>query len=190
MVKLSDPETSLIASAKAGDIKAFDALVELHQRQVFALAYRMLGNKDDADDVQQETFVRAWRKIGQFRGGSAFATWLHRIAANLCLSRRRRVNHCALDTAIENELDRWTEESNGFAATLVKSETAAQLQKALAGLPGQYRIFLVLRHMEERSFEEIAEIVGCSVASAWTRTSKARRLLRERMGTYLAEDEL
>ncbi len=190
MVILSDRETSQIAAAKAGDIRAFDSLVEIHQHQVFALAYRMLGNRDDAADVQQETFVRAWQKIGQFRGGSAFATWLHRIAANLCLSRGRRLKHSTLDAAIEDELDRWADQTDGFAATMVRSETADQLRKALAGLPARYRIFLVLRHMEERSFEEIAEIVGCSVSRAWTRTSKARRLLRERMGPYLAEDEL
>src|SRR5450759_5384388 len=83
-------DTELVARAQSGDLNAFDGLINLHQDRVFALAYRMLGNSEDAADVQQETFIQAWRSLHRFRGDAALSTWLHRIAVNICLSRRRR----------------------------------------------------------------------------------------------------
>ena len=79
-----------MSAAQAGDATAFDQLILQHQERVFALAYHILGNAEDAADVQQETFVRAWTKLGDFRGHAAFATWLHRIAVNICIRRKRR----------------------------------------------------------------------------------------------------
>ena len=85
---ISDHE--LVSRARQGDKQAFDTLVGLHQDRVFALAYRMLGSAEDAADIQQEAFVKAWRSLGKFRGDASFGTWVHRIAVNLCLARKRR----------------------------------------------------------------------------------------------------
>mgnify|MGYP003768735877 CR=1 FL=1 len=89
-LRLSESCENLVELAKAGDVRAFEALVPLHQDRVHALAYRMLGNAEDVADVQQETFVNAWRNLRKFRRESQFSTWLHRITVNLCLSRIRR----------------------------------------------------------------------------------------------------
>lgn len=183
---LSKPDNELVALAQRGDLEAFDELVSLHQDRVFALAYRMLGNADDAGDIQQDTFVRAWRSLRKFRGNAAFPTWLHRITVNLCISQKRRRADVQMEPGWEAELTRADEPS--AVACLEKAEAAVVVGKVLAALPAHYRVLVVLREMEERPFEEIAEILGCSIQSARVRASKARKLLRERMRPYLAED--
>ena len=183
---LSSPDAELVAAAQAGDTQAFDRLVAAHQERVFALAFRMLGDRDEAADVQQETFVRAWRSLRKFRRDSSFATWLHRICVNQWLSRKRKNDRKATEPLDETRLN-VTDAS--AAAEVEKAETAALVRKVLAGMPGHYRAVLVLREMEERSFGEIAEILGCSVASARTRACKARKMLRERLRVYFAEED-
>ena len=99
---ISDQE--LVRRAQSGDTNAFDELVARHQERVFSLAYRMLGSPEDAADVQQETFVQAWRNLRKFRQDAAFPTWLHRIAVNLCLSRKRRRQNEPLEPYMEDTL--------------------------------------------------------------------------------------
>lgn len=181
---MSDEE--LVERAKSGDVQAFDALVGLHQNRVFSLAYRMLGNADDAADVQQETFVRAWQSLRSFRLEAAFSTWLHRIAVNRCLSRKRRRQDEPMEAFMEDGLSLSVEP--GGVACLERAETGAMVRKVVGGLPPHYRALIVLREIEQRPFEEVAEILGCSVASARTRSSTARKLLRERLEPYLAEE--
>lgn len=185
---LHKAEADLVALAKRGDTRAFDELVAAHQERVFALAYRMLGNADDAADVQQETFVRAWHSLRRFRGESAFGTWLHRIVVNLCLSRRRRRQPVALEDYMQDSLRSAVDDA--AVACVERVETAQVVRWAVADLPAHYRVLIVLRDMEERPFDEIADILGCTVASARTRSSRARNLLRERLKPYIAEDEL
>lgn len=179
-------DTELVARAQSGDPNAFDGLINLHQDRVFALAYRMLGNAEDAADVQQETFVQAWKNMHRFRGDAALSTWLHRITVNICLSRRRRPEPVQLEPAVEERLSS-SDQSNGVSC-LINAETALMVRKVIAGLPPHYRALVVLREIEERSFEEVAQIIGCSPASARTRASKARKLLRERLLPYLSEE--
>lgn len=181
-------DTELVARAQSGDLNAFDGLVNQHQDRVFALAYRMLGNSEDAADVQQETFIQAWKNLHRFRGDAALSTWLHRITVNICLSRRRRPEPVQLDPAVEERLSA-SDSPNGVSC-LVNTETALMVRKVIAGLPPHYRALVVLREIEERSFEEVAHIIGCTPASARTRASKARKLLRERLQPYLSEELL
>ena len=183
---MSDTDRELTGAARAGSTKAFDKIVAAHQDRVFALAFRMLGDRDEAADVQQETFVRAWRSLDKFRRESSVATWLHRICVNLCLSRRRKRDWKANVELEEAALP--SEDSHDPAKQAERRETTATVKKVVAGMPGHYRVLIVLRELEERSFEEIAEVLGCSVASARTRASKARKMLRERMRPYLAEE--
>lgn len=184
MLVISDEE--LVASAQSGNVKAFDTLIGLHQERVFALAYRILGNTEDAADVQQETFVQAWRSIRKFRGSSAFSTWLHRIVVNRCLSRKRR-KQVELIEPNNDELLRYSVEAVGTAC-LERAETRAIVRRIIDSLPTHYRVLIVLKEIEERSFEEIAAIIGCSIQSARTRLSKARKMLRERLEPYITEE--
>lgn len=179
-------DTELVARAQSGDLNAFDGLINLHQDRVFALAYRMLGNSEDAADVQQETFIQAWKNLHRFRGDAALSTWLHRIAVNICLSRRRRPQPVQLEPEIEEKLSASDQASS--VSCIVSAETALIVRKVIAGLPPHYRALVVLREIEERSFEEVAQIIGCTPASARTRASKARKLLRERLQPYLSEE--
>ncbi len=176
---------NLVELAKAGDLRAFDALVSLHQDRVHALAYRMLGHEDDAADVQQETFVQAWKNLRKFRGNSQFSTWLHRITVNLCLSRKRR--KAIISEPLEEHLRLHSSEP-GPAACLEQTETIATVRRVLDNLPVHYRVLIVLREMEERSYDEIAEVLGCSIESVRTRLHKARKLLREKMRPYIEEE--
>ena len=180
---MSESESELISLAQAGNREAFDGLVATHQERVFNLAYRILGNREDAADVQQETFLNAWRSLPRFRGQAAFSTWLHRITVNLCLSRKRRRDFKEVSYSDESS-------QPAAAARIERAETVTIVRKALMGLPSHYRAFIVLREIEERSFEEIAQIVGCSVQSARVRASKARGILRERLIALLPEEEL
>ncbi len=180
---MSKSDESLVQSAKRGDVEAFDKLVALHQERVHALAYRILGNLEDAADVQQETFIRAWRNLRKFRGEAQFSTWLHRITVNLCLSMKRRRHPLAGESFVEGAYV-----GHGAVACREKTETIATMRKVLAAMPAHHRILVVLRDMEGRSFEEIAEILQCSVESIRTRLCRARRMLRERMRPYIEGD--
>ena len=184
---LSKSDEDLVALARGGSTGAFDELVALHQDRVFALAYRMLGNTEDAADAQQETFVRAWRSLRKFRQDAAFSTWLHRITVNACLSRKRKADREI--TAVFDEDAVGHSARSGAVACLEKTETAAVVRKVVDGMPAHYRALIVLREIEGRPFEEIAAILGCSVASARTRASKARKMLRDRMRPYFAEED-
>ena len=180
---MSVPERELVAQAQSGSLEAFDELVSAYQARVYALARRMLGSEDDAADVQQESFVLAWRSLRGFKGNSEFGTWLYRITVNLCISWKRR----RIEEAVEPS---FFEEKAGSvgpsaAACLEKAETVVTVRRVLASMPGHHRALIVLREMEGRPFEEIAGILGCSVASARTRACRARAMLRERMRPYL-----
>ncbi len=186
--RLAISEEELVARARSGDTGAFDALIGLHQRRVFALAFRMLGNADDAADVQQETFMRAWRSLRKFRGDAAFSTWLHRITVNLCLGRKRGRHVEPLDPALISAMG--DPNQTNSPDCLASRERVFTINKVVAALPDHYLVMIVLREIEERPFEEIAGILGCSVRSARMRASKARSVLRERLAPVLAEELL
>lgn len=176
----------LVKSAKAGDRAAFDQLVGLHQDAVYNLARGILGSREDAADVQQETFIRAWRSLHRFRGDARFSTWLHSITVNLCLSRKRRCDIEVPQDWIDESLpDRST---SSPVASVERTETIAAVRRVLSAMPAHYRVLIVLRDMEGRSYEEICQILGCSAISARVRLSKARSLLREKMRPYVVEE--
>ncbi|MCL5102778.1 MAG: sigma-70 family RNA polymerase sigma factor [Armatimonadetes bacterium] len=180
---MSKSDGDLVALAQAGNLDAFDQLVLKHQARVYALAYRILGNGDDAADVQQETFVRAWRSLGKFRRDAELTTWLHRITVNLCLTIKRKRDYSYTEPLVEDRM-RYSGEAVGTAC-MEATETAIALRKVVGAMPAHYRALLVLREIEGRCFEEIARILGCSPQSARSRACKARKLLRDRMRPYL-----
>jgi len=182
---LAKTDEELVSLARAGDQGAFDELVARHQDRVFALSFRILANFDDAADVQQEAFVRAWVSLKKFKGRSAFSTWLHSITVNLCISRKRRNPPVQIEPLEEERLS----SGESGVACMQRSETRAIVQRALAELPAHYRVLLVLREIEGRSCEETAQIVGRSVVSVRTSLCRARRLLREKIRPYLEEED-
>jgi RNA polymerase sigma-70 factor, ECF subfamily len=184
LLVLPESDRELIGLAQTGNREAFDGLVAMHQERVFNLAFRILENRDDAADVQQETFLNAWRALGKFRGQASFATWLHRITVNLCLSRKRRRDWDEISYSDDMPPDQ------AGPDCAERADTAIIVRKALMGLPSHHRAFIVLREVEERPFDEIAQIMGCSVQSACVRASRARKFLRERLAPQLAEEEL
>ncbi len=167
----------LISAALAGDRSSFDLLVQDHGPRIFRLALRMLGNREEAEDVQQETFLQAYRNLHKFRGESSFATWLYSIAAHLCLSRRRRAARCPREAA--QEADDLADAREDTQEQIRALEAAVRVQAALAKLPPPERLLLVLKFIEELSHEEIAHILGCSVESSRSRLLRAKRRFRE-----------
>lgn len=180
-LRLSLPSDNLVQLAKGGNAVAFEQLISQHQDRVYALAYRILGNPEDAADIRQETFIRAWRCIRGFRQDASFSTWLHRITVNLCISLKRR-----RDYVVHEPLE---EESQPAASVACRERTEEiiALRRVLAAMPDHHRVLIVLRDMEGRSYEEIAGILGCSVESVRSRLCRARGILREKMRPYLEE---
>jgi RNA polymerase sigma-70 factor (ECF subfamily) len=155
-------ERALVAACLEGRREAFDALVTRHQRSVYRLCYRFVNNHDDAADLAQEVFLRAYRGLHAFRGGSAIGTWLHRIAVNVSL------NRVAVKSPPLLPLDGTTQLADrprDPAAVLIREETAARVRAAVARLPGKQRATLILRVYHDMSHQEIASVLGTSVGA-------------------------
>jgi RNA polymerase sigma-70 factor (ECF subfamily) len=177
------PEAEAIRLAQQGNAEAFERLYLLHSRRVYSLCLRMVSNTAEAEDLTQEAFLQLFRKIGTFRGESAFSTWLHRLAVNVVLMRLRK------KTAIVSSLDEITEpddESSGprrdFGGPdlrLTGSIDRMNLQRAIEQLPAGYKSVFVLHDMQGYEHNEIAEIMGCSIGNSKSQLHKARMRLRE-----------
>jgi RNA polymerase sigma-70 factor, ECF subfamily len=154
-------DAELVRRTQAGSREAFGVIVARHQRNVYQLCYRFVGNHEDAADLAQDVFVRAYRAIRGFKGESAVGTWLHRIGVNVCLNRK------AVKTPRFDDLDRVeplaTAEHGD--AVLLRGERAARVRAAIARLPPKQRATLILRTYRDLSHEEIAGILGSSVGA-------------------------
>jgi len=160
---------------------AFDVIVERHQRAVYQICYRFMGNHEDASDLSQDVFLRAYRGLANFKGQSALGTWLHRIAVNTCL------NRIALKTPkVESYEDRQFVDTRSESASerLLRDERAANVRAAVAKLPPKQRAALILRTYQEMSHQDIAESLGTSVgavkANVFHALQNLKKLLTER----------
>ncbi len=182
-------EVELIERAKQGDAEAFEALYHLHKRRVYSLCLRMTANTAAAEDLTQEAFLQLFRKIGTFRGESAFSTWLHRMAVNVVLMqlRKKGLPVVPLEDTIETEEEAPRKELGAPDPSLAGSIDRLQLQRAVEDLPPGYRSIFVLHDVEGYEHNEIAEIVGCSVGNSKSQLHKARLKLRELLKTSRAE---
>jgi len=172
--------TAVLARARQGDSEAFRTLVERHSRRAFQLAYRITGNEQDAEDVVQESFIRAYRQLGRFEARAHFGTWLHRIVANcsvdLIRTRRARYDHTstdALDPADQPETDEPNPER--LAASSQIQRTVAE---AMTGLSPLERAAFTLRHYEGRSIAEIGKTLGLGTSATKHSVFRAVRKLR------------
>lgn len=182
-------EAEAIERAKQGDAEAFEVLYNLHRRRVYSLCLRMTTNTAEAEDLTQEAFLQLFRKIGTFRGESAFSTWLHRMAVNVVLMQLRKKNLpiVPLDDTVETDEDTPKKDYGAEDNVLAGSVDRIRLQKAVDSLPVGYRTIFVLHDVEGYEHNEIAELVGCSIGNSKSQLHKARMKLRELLKTSRAE---
>lgn len=159
--------SGLVARAQGGDLAAFDELYRLHRDTVYTLCLNLCGNREQAQDLLQETFVRGWRGLQGFRGQSAFSTWLHRVAVNLCrdAERRRRTRVGEAQAMIEDQ------PGDG-------DQTAELVRATLGRLKKPYRVVLALRYTLSLSYDEIAETLGWSLPKVKVTLHRAKAAFR------------
>jgi RNA polymerase sigma-70 factor (ECF subfamily) len=190
------PDILLVNRAREGDVQAFEQLVKQYDRQVFRIAQHITQNREDAEDVVQDAFLKAYEKLEQFQGNSKFYTWLVRIAVNESLMRlrkRRTGRMVSIDEDVETEegsmprdLAEWRPDPEMMYG---QSELAEILRKTIQGLPPGFRVVFVLRDVEGLSTEETAETLGLSVPAVKSRLLRARLQLRERLSRYFRKNE-
>ena len=186
-------DLSLVEQARAGDVGAFKALVIRYQRKVYAVALGIVKDPDLAWDVAQETFVRVHRHLSEFKGDSAFSTWLHRIGSHLAIDavrKERRSQKDDLDDLREADLG---DAGEGILATrlghdpretLLRRELAGRMEVALAELPAIHREILVLREIEGLSYEELAARLGIQKGTVMSRLFHARKKMQAALAEY------
>ena len=183
-------ETQLIRKASQGDTEAFAGLVALHERFVYNLALRTIGNPEDAADLAQEAFVRAWLALPAFRGQAQFRTWLYRIVLNLCLNRFPRLRR-ELNELTQDEMAGVPEPASlalDPLASLELREAHAFLHQQIDLLPEQYRLLVSLRYQHELSYDEIADMLGLPVGTVKTGLFRAKARLREALSVLVQEE--
>jgi RNA polymerase sigma-70 factor, ECF subfamily len=178
----------LVAACRNGDQDAFAMLVQRHQRRVFNLVFRMLQNYEEASEITQETFLAVWQGLPSFRGEARFSTWLYRIAYNCCLKQlEQRKRDKTLQMAIQAERMPDLNIEEQANAELEAHACQALVRNQLSTLPTKYRIVLILRHLQEMTYEEMAEILMLPIGTIKTHLFRARNLLKERLEAFERE---
>ncbi len=176
-------EAEAIRLAQQGDAAAFERLYRLHSRRVYALCLRMVGNPAEAEDLAQDAFLQLFRKIGTFRGESAFSTWLHRLSVNVVLMKLRKktlpVTSLEESTDPEDEANGPRREIGAPDLLLTGSIDRVHLQRAVEQLPPGYRQVFVLHDVQGFEHNEIAKLMDCSIGNSKSQLHKARMRLRE-----------
>ena len=175
-------EAEAIALAQNGDGASFEALYTMHKRRVYSLCLRMVGNTAEAEDLTQEAFLQLYRKIGTFRGESAFSTWLHRLSVNVVLMhlRKKGLPEVSLQETLEPaEEDGPRRDIGTVDRNLAGSIDRVNLERSIENLPPGYRIIFVLHDVEGYEHNEIAGMMGCSIGNSKSQLHKARMKLRD-----------
>jgi RNA polymerase sigma-70 factor (ECF subfamily) len=185
------PDVLLVSQARGGDVQAFEKLVNQYDRKIFRIAQHITQNREDAEDVVQDSFLKAYQKLDQFQGNSKFYTWLVRIAVNEALMRlrkRRSGRTVSIDEDVQTDegsmprdLAEWRPNPEALYG---QSELADILRKTIQGLPPGFRVVFVLRDVDGLSTEETAETLGLSIPAVKSRLLRARLQLRERLSRY------
>jgi RNA polymerase sigma-70 factor (ECF subfamily) len=194
----TDVDLDLVRRAQAGDLAAFEGLVERHQRQVYTLAWRIVQHPSDAEDVTQQAFISALENLNGFREEARFATWLHRIATHAALKiirKRKGLDTVSLEETIEPRDQGELAPHPGFIADWRQSpevlvhrrETQRLLDEALTQLPDKHRLVFLLRDVEGLSVRETAETLGLSEVNVKVRLLRARLQLREQLTRSLGD---
>ena len=172
-------EIDLVKRCQNRDMQAMEEIVGQYENQVYNIAYGMLGSPEDAQDITQDVFVSVWEKIGQFRFRSKFSTWLYRIAKNVSLNEKSRRTSRKTDVVEIDDSQAWVPvDYQTPEDEILASEQQQILHKALGQLKESYRTILVLREMEELSYEDLSAVLGCSIGRVKSRLYEARMQLR------------
>jgi RNA polymerase sigma-70 factor (ECF subfamily) len=181
-----DGDALAVSRALGGDLGAFEALVLKYEKMVYGISYRMLLDREEAQDAAQEAFLKAFRALPSFKGGSKFATWLYRIAANACLDllrKRKSYSELSLDAQTEDEdgARGGFDVADGAAdieAALEGKEFRALVREAVDGLPDAHRAIIVMRDFQDMEYAEIAGVLGCPEGTVKSRINRARGRLK------------
>jgi RNA polymerase sigma-70 factor (ECF subfamily) len=183
-------EQQLVKRTLHGETYAFEELVNTYQNKVYMLAYRYMGNEDDANDMAQEAFIKAYRSLRSFKGDSSFGTWIYRITTNVCLDelrrRKRKIVPLSLDEPlatldgddIEREI---IDQSLAVDVLFEQKEFTQNLQLLLDEMKPEHKTVIVLRDVMELSYEEIADVLNCSIGTVKSRISRARGVLQKKL---------
>ena len=175
--RLREDDREAIEACQRGDREAFDRLVQRYQRDVYRLCYRYLNNHEDADDVAQEVFLRAYRAISRFRGDSAFSTWLYRIAVNACLNFRAARKPWAAEVP-----EAIADPRPGAQSEVERNERSRRVREAVSRLPEKQRATVILKVYHDLTHEEVAGILGATVGTVKANLFHALGNLKKTLG--------
>lgn len=182
---MATTDEELVARSRGGDLDSFNQLVLRWERPIFALAYRVIGREEDARDVAQETFLRAFRALGGFRGQAKFSSWLYRITLNLCRDWMRRERRTPIVQAPEGldiiELAGEAEPSESIEDVLSRKDLGRAVEKAMALLPEEQRTAIIMKEYHGLTFQEIADLLDCPLSTVKTRLYQGLSVLRKQL---------
>ena len=190
----SADDPALVRASQAGDMGAFEELVVRHRDKIYARAYSMMRNEEEAVDLSQEAWVKGWQRLRQFQGEASFGTWMTRIVINLCLDQLRKHKRQRTES-----IEEMTEESGGVerhmpivtinpTAGLERGELRQRIDRALGQLSHEHRTVLVLHEFEEMEYKEIAKTMACSIGTVMSRLFYARRKLAALLADLKQQD--
>jgi RNA polymerase sigma-70 factor, ECF subfamily len=190
----SAEDQTLVRAARRGDMAAFEELVARHRDRIYARAYSMMRNEEEAVDLSQEAWVKGWQRLRQFQGESSFGTWMTRVVINLCLDQLRKQKRQRTES-----IEGMSEESGGVerqmpvvtvnpTAGLERAELRQRIERAMEQLSYEHRTVLVLNEFEDMDYKEIAKTMGCSIGTVMSRLFYARRKLAALLADLKRED--
>ncbi|MCK4856786.1 MAG: sigma-70 family RNA polymerase sigma factor [candidate division Zixibacteria bacterium] len=184
---MQEPDESLIASGLGGDQAAYRELLARHKKAIFQIIFRIVKNRDETEDLTQDTFMRAFNSLATYRTEYRFSTWLYRIAANCAIDhlRKKRIEALSLDKPVETKdgsvgLEVADNSRNPEERLWAKRKTIS-ISKAIESLPEKYRQVILYRHRDDQSYEEIAQILGLPIGTVKARIFRARELLKKKL---------
>jgi len=179
-------DNELVKRVCMGETQLFRLLIERHQQHIFNLCYRMLRQFEEADDATQDTFLKAYRSLKQFRGDARLKTWLCRIARNECLNRLRHENVASLDQQLTTDHSFQIADSTPSPLELIEhQETQSIVHEAINKLPHQYRLVITLFHLNGLSYEEISQVMEIPMGTVKTHIFRARELLKSKLRAFV-----
>ena len=182
-------DADLVRQTLCGNTAAYNGLVLRYQRQVYSLAFRMLGNAEDAGDLVQDTFLRAYNALASFRQDASFLTWLYKIASNLCIDHlrsRKAKGALSLDVELEEGREPAADaRSSAPEDRAIREAVNEVLHQAILNLPEKYRLVVVMRHLQDMSVEEIGRVLELPTGTVKTHLFRAREMLRGRLRPVL-----
>jgi len=188
------PDEKLVRRSQRGEMAAFEELVARHQDKIYARAFSMMRNEEDAVDLSQEAWVKGWQRLKQFQGDSSFVTWMTRIVINLCLDQLRKHKRQRAESIQQLEEDLGGVERQMPTVTvnptegLERKELRARIDRALGQLSHEHRTVLILHEFEDLEYKEIAKRMQCSIGTVMSRLFYARRKMANLMASYKREE--